>query len=268
MNTIVAGTDFSVSSINACRYAAFLAQKLQCKLVIFNLFQAPVLHANSGLYGISYASVKSDSRRSVDKMIAQLAKDFPSLKIAAFSTAGAFEDELAAFTAKHRIAAVVMGLQAKTRISRFIWGSHGVNIVGKIDAPVIIVPEKYRDHRLENVLMAVDNVDKLKSTSFKAIERFVKMAQVYLRLLHVRTPDEVIALGKTTVVKINQNKQEVEQHRASSIEEGIKRYTHDQDVDLVAVVSRKHSVFYNLFNESVTKRIAFSTRVPVMAIHE
>lgn len=268
MKTIIAGTDFTPSSVNACKYAALLAEKLHCKLVIFNLFVAPVLHSNSGLYGISYAAVKKTSERSTETLVQELSSLFPSLKISPFSSGGSFEEELETFTSRHRIEAVVMGLEAKTRISKFIWGSHGVNVIGKINAPVVIVPEKYRDHRLENMLLAVENVDKLKTASFKEVEKFMKTSQTHLNLLHVRTPDEVIAPGKITFLKVNKVKQEVAQQKARTIENGIKWYCRDQEIDLVAVISRRHSVFYNLFNESVTKRVAFSAKVPVMAIHE
>jgi hypothetical protein len=58
MRTIIAGTDFSASSANACKYAALLAQRLKCKLVLFNLFEAPVVHSNIGLYGFFHESLK------------------------------------------------------------------------------------------------------------------------------------------------------------------------------------------------------------------
>jgi nucleotide-binding universal stress UspA family protein len=227
-----------------------------------------VLHSNSGLYGISYSSVKKTSEQSAETLVKELSTLFPSLKVSAFSIAGSFEEELEIFTSRHRIEAVVMGLEAKTRIAKFIWGSHGVNIIGKINAPVIVVPEKYRDHRLKTILLAVDNVEKLKTASFKEVEKFVKVSQTTLKLLHVRTPEEVIGLNKTTFVNVNKTKLEVAQQKAKTIEDGIKWYCRDEEVDLVTIISRKHSVFYNLFNESVTKRVAFSAKVPVMAMHE
>lgn len=268
MKTIIAGTDFTPSSLNACKYAAMLAQKLNCKLIIFNLFQAPLLHSNSGLYGITYSSVKKVSQESADSVVKELSTLFPSIKISAFSTSGTFENELASFTERHRIEAVVMGLEAKTKVSKFIWGSHGVNVVGKINAPVVIVPEKYRAHKLETILLAVDNADKLKTSSFKEIEKIVKTSQTYLKLLHVRTPDELIAPKKIGPLSVNKMKQDVELQKAKTIEDGIKWYCRDNKIDLVAVISRKHSTFYNLFNESVTKRVTFSAKVPVIALHE
>jgi len=268
MKTIIAGTDFHPSSANACSYAALLAEKLQCKLVIFNLFQAPILHTNSGIYGISYTSVKKTSKKNCDETVKKLLKDFPSLKIGTFVTTGGFKEELQSFMNRHQIQAVVMGLETKSRLSKFIWGSHSVSIAGKLNAPAIIVPERYKDHRLETILVAVDNADKLKSTSLKEIETFSRNAQTKINLLHVWTPEEIFGSVTSLAIKLNKKKQNVEIQKGKTIEDGIRLYCRDNDVDLVTIISRKHSVFYNLFNESVTKRVAFASKVPVMAIHE
>ncbi|MES2679479.1 MAG: universal stress protein [Bacteroidota bacterium] len=268
MKTILAGTDFTSSSLNACRYAALLAHKSNCKLTVFNLFLAPVLHSNSGLYGISYASVKTTSKKRISKLIEKLQEEFPGLKINALATSGVFEDELETFIGSHLVESVVMGLESKTRISKFIWGSHGVKIAGKIDAPVIIVPEKYKEHRINTILLAVDNAEKLHTTSLRNIEKFAKSCKSVIKPLHIRTPDEVIVAPKNRTLKLNGDKKDVEVFKSNNIESGIKKYCAAGKIDLVAVISKKHSVVYNLFNESVTKRVAFAARVPVMAIHE
>ncbi|MBL7933243.1 MAG: hypothetical protein JNL60_15160, partial [Bacteroidia bacterium] len=81
MKTILAGTDFTKSSVNACRYAALLAQKLNCKLIIFNLFQSPVYHSNAGLVGITLPSIKKDSSDRLGKVISSVKSVFPGLKV-------------------------------------------------------------------------------------------------------------------------------------------------------------------------------------------
>ena len=69
MKTIIATTDFTPSSLNACLYAGMLAQKLNCKLTVFNLFDIPVVHSNSGLYFISFASQKKHSELKMKKFL-------------------------------------------------------------------------------------------------------------------------------------------------------------------------------------------------------
>ena len=267
MKTIIAGTDFSASSINACRYAAELAQMSKCKLIIFNLFEAPVIHSNIGLYGFSYESIKKTSTSKTDKLINQLNREFPKVNISAFATNGEFKDELKYFTKAHRVEAAVMGLETKKRISKFIYGSHGINLVGKIDCPVIIVPSGYRTHKLSKVLLAVDNNEKLQKSSLKGFERFIKDTGSKVTLLHVRTDDEIFH-PVTNSLSIAGKKLPIDIIKAKDIQDGVRKYCALGDISLVAIISKKHSIFYNLFSESNTKKIAFVSKLPVMSIHE
>ncbi|MGZ3883588.1 MAG: universal stress protein [Bacteroidia bacterium] len=268
MKTIVAGTDFTASSVNACRYAALLAQKLGCRLVIFNLYEIPMYHSTSGLIGISFPTLKAESENNLEDVIAGLSPNFPGLQIEPLAVTGRFKHEVKEFVKKHKVEAVVMGLDVRNKFSKFIYDSHGISVAGKIEAPVIIVPESYTDHRLENMLLAVDNTKKLKELPLKRIERFIKGSQLYPRVLHVRTPDEVIGPRENRVIRINGADKPVEVRKSKDVESGIKHFCYKNETDLVVLISTKHSVLYNLFNEPITKRVAFVTRVPVMSIHE
>ena len=267
MKTIIAGTDFTPASINACEYAAFLAQKLNCKLIIFNLFEAPILHSNVGLYGISYSGQKSESLQRTGKFVKQLQNHFPKISIDYFVTFGGFKRELENFVAEHKIEVAVLGLAAKNKISKFIYGSHGVDLAGKINCPVIIVPSSYKTHKLSKVLLTVDSNEKLQRSSLKGFERFIENSKTKLSLLHVRTEDELFHPIKTTLT-INGKALPIEEKRSKDIQNGVKKYCAVNNSDLVAIISKKHSVFYDLFIESHTKKIAFAANVPVMAIHE
>ncbi|HEY1041094.1 MAG TPA: hypothetical protein VGF30_16900, partial [Bacteroidia bacterium] len=63
-------------------------------------------------------------------------------------------------------------------------------------------------------------------------------------------------------------KTDIETIRSKDLQTGIKNYCKRQDIDLITIISKKHSIFYNFFSESNTKQIAFAAKVPVMAIHE
>lgn len=267
MKTIIAGTDFSPSSVNACKYAALLAKKLNCGLTLFNMFDAPIFHSNTGLYGISYMSVRKDSQAKLDKLITQLNKLFPKLRIDAFVTNGSFKEELEIFMSSCRVEAAVMGLETKTKLSKFIYGSHGISIAGKIDAPVIIVPESYKKHKLSRVLLAVDNSEKLQKSPLKKFEKLLSDTKSKLHLLHVRTEDEIFDPTMTTL-KINGKKMPIEVIKSPDLQGGIKKYCRQNGMDMAAIVSRKHSVFYDFFVESNTKKVAFAAKIPVLAIHE
>jgi nucleotide-binding universal stress UspA family protein len=267
MKTIIAGTDFTSCSVNAGRYAALLATKLNCKLTLFNLFEAPVMHSNSGLFGISYSSQKKESEQKALKLLNDLRKEFPKIKIEYFVTSGSFKEELENFNTKHLIEAAVMGLKTKDKISKFIYGSHGVNLAGKINAPVIIVPENYKIHKISKILLAVDNNEKLKKSPLLGLERIARQLKAIVKPLYVRTQDELLNPIQKSIA-LNGKDLKINIIEAIDVQDGIKKYCRDSNIDLVTIISKSHSALFNLFSESNTKKIAYITKVPVMAIHE
>ncbi|MBS1638108.1 MAG: universal stress protein [Bacteroidetes bacterium] len=267
MKTIIAGTDFTASSVNACRYAAMLAGKFGCKLMLFNLFEMPMVHSNSGLFIMTYDSERDRHERRMSGFIKRLERQFPKVQIENVVTTGSFKREINNLVKSHQIEAVIMGLASKTRINRYIYGSHSTDIAGTIKAPVIIVPETFKEHSLSYILLGVDNQEKLYKSGLRGFENFLRASKADLSLLHVRTPDELFA-PETVKMKFNSRLYTTRIVEADDIQAGVASYVKEHDADMVAVISRRHSIFYNFFVESHTKKIAFSSRVPVMSIHE
>lgn len=267
MKTIIAGTDFTPSSLNAGLYAAMLAQKLNCKLTLFNLFDIPVVHSNSGLYFISFTSQKKYNEEKMKKFIKAISAVYPKVEIESFLTTGSFKAEIENFVAKHRVEAVVMGLASKSKMEKFIYGSHSTDIAGQIKAPVIIVPEKYKKHNLKSVLLSVDNNEKLYHSSLSDLEKFAKDSSAKLQVLWVKTEEELF-IPKQQELKINGIVHKVNVVKSKEIKKGVVSFCRKNKTDLVAILSKRHSALYNLFAESHTKKMAFASKVPVMAIHD
>jgi nucleotide-binding universal stress UspA family protein len=267
MRTLIACTDYTPSGNNACKYAASLAQKLKCKLVLFNIFTVPVVHSNSGLFFITAREQKRHSETKAEKLKALLEKEYKGIKIETFLSSGSFTDEIDTFISKHQIAAVVIGLSTKTKINRFIYGSHSTDIAGRITAPVIVVPDNYKKHKLSNVLLDVDNKEKLHQSSLSDFGGFVKTSKAKLKVLHVRTEDENFS-SDVNSVRINDKEQKIEVVKAKDLEEGTKKFCKKNNIDLIALISKKHSIFYDFYSERNTKKLAFASKIPVMAIHE
>lgn len=267
MQTIVAGTDFSKSSVNACTYAAMLADKYKCRLVLFNLLDVSWIHANSGLFLLETYRERRKYENKAKKQLEDLKAIFPKIEITTFVNAGSFKKEIKNFTEHHNVKLIVMGLAEKNRFYKSVYGSHGVDIAGKLDAPVIIVPEQFKKHTIKHAVLAVDNSEKLHLSSFKGFEFFIKTIKPKVSVLHCRTKDEVFEPIKKSI-KLNNVNHKIEEFSAKNLENGIEKFGEENHIDFIAVISKKHSLFYNLFAESNTRQIAFDAKVPVMAIHE
>lgn len=267
MKTIIAATDFTPSSLNACSYAGMLAEKLACKLTVFNLYDIPVVHSNSGLYFISYKNLEKVNEDKMYKFIKKLSVAYPKLEIGSLLKTGSFKTEIEEFITKHNVEAVVMGLKSKTKLDKIIYGSHSTDIAGRIKAQVIIVPECYKKHQLNSALLSVDNNEKLYHSSLTSVETFVANSKVNLKILHVRTEDEIF-IPQQKELKINGKVSPINSIKAKDIEGGVISFSRKNKADLIMVLSKHHSVLYDLFAESHTKNIAFAAKIPVMAIHE
>jgi len=231
------------------------------------MFDAPVFHSNSGLYGFAYASVQMSRLKKTGTVRDTLQSEFPDIQINRYVSSGSFKEELQNFIDTHRVEAAVMGLETRHKIHRTLASSHGISIAGKINAPVIIVPKTFTKHRLSNILLAVDNTKKLLQPSLKGFEKFLLVTKANLKILHVKTEDEITE-GNGMEIKINGKKEPVEVISAKKLEQGVSLFCKRETIDLVVIISKKHSIFYDLFLESNSLKIIRTASIPVMVIHE
>jgi nucleotide-binding universal stress UspA family protein len=123
------------------------------------------------------------------------------------------------------------------------------------------------EHKLKNFLLAVDNNEKLSRPIVTQLSRLVKSLGASIKALYVRTEDELFVPAVKDIT-INGEKIAVDVRSSKDIQTGIKNYAENKGSDLIVIISKRHSVFYNLFAESHTKKVAFVAKVPVMSIHE
>ena len=52
------------------------------------------------------------------------------------------------------------------------------------------------------------------------------------------------------------------------VDEAINQFAKDKDVDIIIVIHKEHSLISKMFIKSHTKRLAYHSSVPVLALHE
>ena len=51
------------------------------------------------------------------------------------------------------------------------------------------------------------------------------------------------------------------------IADGITQYLGSHSADVLMLNPKKHNLFYHLFNENITKELAFKSKLPLLTIH-
>lgn len=266
--TILVGIDYTKSSENALLYAILLAKKSGASLLLFHVFDMPLIHTNSGPYFVSYSNLENEGDvAKLEKYKTDILSKFPKLKIGVLGSFNSMKQEIKNLYKHHDIDYAVLGLETKTKISKFIYGTTGVDIAGKVECPVIIVPEKYTKHQLSKIAVAIDNKKVLKSKLMAEIDDLSSRFKVKKQFIHIKTEDEFLMIDEKASKK-NSEKLNPVTIEALDLKSGITKYTNKNQPDAIVLISRSHSAWYNLFNESNTKQIAFSSKIPVISIHE
>ncbi len=264
---ILVGIDYTKSSLNALEYAVGLAKQSHASLLLFHVYEFPVVHTNAGLYMVDYKAIKRDDLAKLEQLKAKTIAKHKNLQVEIGNSNMSFRSYVEELAAKKKIHVVVLGLESKSKISKFIWGSTGVDIAGKIDCPVIIVPESYHQHRYTTLLAAVDYKQDLKRVVIRKAEQFAKDHKMTSNLVHIQTDDELDFGIEAGLRRKEAEKWNITIFKAKGFAEGIKKYVNQNKSDLVVLFSRKHTLVYRLFNETNTKTIAFNSNVPVMSVH-
>jgi nucleotide-binding universal stress UspA family protein len=266
-HSILVGIDYSKSSENALNYALHLAERFKTKVILLHVFEFPVVHTNSGLYVVDYKAVKAHDLEKLEKVRSKALQKFPTAVIECINTTDTLKSFIKDLAKKKVIDYVVLGLQTKDKLSKLLYSTTGVNLSTKIDCPVIIVPEKYKQHDLVHAVISVDNIHSIKKQNLEKALTFTKDYKCNSKLVHIQTQDEFMLVNQKNAQK-EKAKWDIKTIKAVDFGKGIATYVKNNKTDMVVMFSHSHSVFYSLFNESNTKHIAFQSKVPVMAIHE
>lgn len=260
--TILVGVDYTPSSANAVKYAAMLAEKNKLSLTVFHVFDVPIVNTYSGAFFISYSDLELSNQLKLNKYVARLRENHPKIQVSAMVTSKNVKTNIKELGKRNDIFCVVMGLETKSKLSKFIYGSTGTDIAGRIDFPVIIVPKSYTNHKLNLMALAVDNKKSINAPLLKKTKELQSAFKCKIKYVHIRTPEEILPDKKIETKKIS-----LEQIEADDFASGLTKFDKQNDVDLNVIVSHSHSPFYYFFVETNTKTIAFSSKIPILAIH-
>ena len=262
MKTILVGVDFTKSSENTIDYAVALAKQSESKILMFHGLMAPVAHTTSGLVFFEGPDIIKDAEKKLKDLQTELSKNNPTITFDYEVSYDNIREKTQKLANKGKISIAVMGLESKSKISKFIYGTTSADVSGKIDCPVITVPEKYKHQALKKVIIAIDNKESISSGLSKRIHLFLKNSGAEAEYVHIITEDELI-LGEK-----NKHPFPVTNVKSKDFQTGISNYAKKSNADAIMLISHNYNLFHSLFIESNSKKIILSSKIPVISIHK
>lgn len=269
MKTILVPTDFSQSADNAARYAVNLAREMKAKLLLFHVYDIPMVVAGDlAAPLITPNELKKESANLLKKTAANLQKISP-VEIKCKVTTGAAIDEILAEEKKASF--IVMGMKGAGKLNELIIGSITTGVLKRTKKPLLIIPAKAKFKHPKKIVLATDYDPTTNAKSFNALKKIKKAFNSKVFVVNVRNTKE--GIGKENAVAEMKTESALKDRHhyyfyseKADLVDGIKDFVQTKKADMIAIIPHKYTFFNNLFHRSVSKRMAFHTKLPLLAL--
>jgi len=274
MKTILAATDFSPASWNAVRFAAEMALDFETELTLVHATHIPVVSDVYFDLRMTMEDWKDEDQLQMDRLVERLKNKYGyDLRIKSRLKIGFGPDVIRDLVHKGGVGVVVMGIAHTERFNEIVFGSTSTEVAGTVSCPVLIVPEKVSYKHWKTVAFAFDQKHVPLGKGMKTLKEILHTHESKLRFINVM--DTAFIEGDDSMLKpIMKELQGVDlkthflPYRANMVDEAIQEWVRRHKASMLVMVARPHNVLWKMFNESMTKRIAFSSKVPLLVLSD
>lgn len=272
MKKILAAVDFSEPSDNAALYALQLAGTVTGgSLTLYYVYESITAGSDGTPLLVDTEARKLVALNALEHLKQRIAAT-ASVPVEVVAEEGSLTTNLEKYVKRNAVDVVVMGITGSTKIEQLIIGSNTLNVINKDICPVLIVPATARYKKIETAVFATDLQRVEASTPLMVLKSFLNTFHPRLYAVHVTTehaavPDEY----KKEKEKLSEMLKEYNPACYFLLEQdfttAIARFSREYNADIIITVPRKHSFLKNLFTESHTKKLAYQSHLPILAIH-
>jgi len=274
MKTIIVPTDFSKNANHALMYAMELAKLENANILLLHAYStvnvAPDISYNYA------AAILGTPIENTDKQVSALLKkiEAKNVKGEALNVEGTPVDVILDMAEKKKPYLIVMGTKGASGLEEIIMGSNTATVIEKAKCPVIAVPEKAKFGSLNNITYATD----YHTSDIDALKRLVEIATLsnsIITIVHV--VDQTLfsdddaefmnSFKKKVMTKIHYPQIQYKLIYGDDVVKELETYIKKEKPDLFAMSMQHRNIYEKLFRSSVTKKMAYHTKVPLMAFH-
>ena len=271
MKRVIVPTDFSVNARNAFNYA-YSNYGADVEYVLLNTYEAP--NAGSGGMLVSIDEIlEKESIKGLNVELGILTEMYPEANIVAESVYGAVEDGIRRVNTKKECDIVVIGTTGATGLKEVFLGSNAERVIRESILPVLAIPSECHKVEMNRFVFAADFKSIHNEFTFDPLFDLVKQHDSSIDIVHVQDPDieetQDHTLGREQLKTIFSNyKHVVHEIEDEDVLKSVGEYIERHEVDVLVVIPRKTSFFKRLFKKSVSKGLAYSSKVPLLTLKD
>lgn len=272
MKKIIAPVDFSEPSVNAAKYAVQLASDIADSSVTLYYVYETIIAGSDG----TPLLIDPDARKNVAMLALNNLKseleNFSKVPIEIVAEEGRLAINLEKYVKQNEADLVVMGITGSSKIEQLIIGSNTLNVISKDICPVFIVPGKASYKKIERAIFTTDLKNVSATTPFRPLKKMLDLLQPELKVVHVKTGQGVLPESDLEEKRVLEALlKDYHPHFYFILEENfstaIDDFAEEHKVDVIITVPRRHAFLSGLFKSSNTKKLAYQSSLPILALN-
>ena len=271
-------TDFSNASENAFVYALKLAEKLNAGITVVHIYEVLEVHSwieeskDMSQVNDKIALGEFEVYREQIELLKRIAREHNLDSIEVDYTMKESDETVLAIVEeaeKQKAEMIVMGTTGAHGIKELFFGTTASKVMDKASCPVFVVPDTATYRGLDNMALTLQ----YKHGEMELIEKATSLARQFgshLHCLHVDVYDD----AKTKAMREEYEHSfakipgiSFHTHYELDTEKGILDYMKEHHMDVIVMRIRHYNLFREFFSQSLTKRIAYHSEIPIIALH-
>lgn len=274
MVNILVPTDFSPLSKFAIKYAIKIANKLNGNVTVLHIItitKAIRISMRARMKALDQNLVAS-AEEDLEKLIKTISEQYKTSHPIKYQVVRGsyFPSTLLKEAKRLRSGLVVMGTRGASGITKAVLGSNTASVIEVSHVPVLAVPEHAEFKGFRNVVYASDlrNLEK----ELKILIQYIQKFGSTIHLVHIVPPGEPVDAMEAKIESVLQKfdyKNLVSLVLVdSNIHSAIDQYAEVSKADILAMFTHDISFYEKLFDRSMTRKMAFHSRIPLLAFKQ
>lgn len=277
---ILVPIDFSENSLAALDYAVAIAAKTSAEITLYHGFYV-MTEVQFATIDPSYLNLQIDNQELYwterleglkEKLGDKTYADGTPLSVKVLVKMGLVADDVGEMVRRGEYQLVVMGTKGASGLERIVLGSIAGAVAEQVECPIVIIPQKVVYNGLRNIVYATD-FDKADTEVIDGLLEFGELFDSKLTCLHISTNQAKVADDQASLESLKEKYWHVSGARiefvlqtADSPTDGIRMYVNNHKPDMLVVLNQRRSFIERLFEPSVSKEFAYTSKIPLMIL--
>lgn len=272
--TILFPTDFSENSLRELEFVAQLCKKSGYGLLLAHIGIIPV--SEPGYMELQVLDLNRELEKKARTQLHEIAEKFKQKhEVPVYTTVCIsvnVQEGIRSIVQENDVEYIFMTSHASGNFfEKILTGTQTEHVANAVHVPMIIIPEHLTLGKLDKILLAVD-LENDNSKALKLLKTFLNQTGAKLEILHISSSKQLDIFNDDILRKRITDQlenPEIKFHtiQTDKIRQGLETFVTDEGFDMLAVTRIDRGAIDNLFHRSLTSKLIYSSKVPLLVLH-